>query len=58
MLLGVLVDCCISHSDLLFLQGVAAHLAQNNIRVSKSGHTESALLKLQQASMRCSFASV
>ena len=46
MLLGVLVDCCISHSDLLFLQGVAAHLAQNNIRVSKSGHAESALLKL------------
>lgn len=46
MLLGALVDCCISHSDLLLLLGVAADGAQDNIRVSISGHAESALLKL------------
>ena len=46
MLLGALVDCCISHSYLLFLPGFAADGAQNNIRVTQPGYVELALLKL------------
>ena len=37
MLLGALVDCCISHSYLLFLLGFAADDAQNNIQVNNPG---------------------
>ena len=49
MLLAVLVNCCISYSDILPLLEVAADGAQNTIRVGKSGHTECALL----SKLRC-----
>lgn len=45
MPLGVLDDCCTSHSDLLFLLGFAADDAQNKVQGNKTGNTEFALLK-------------
>lgn len=58
MLLGALVDCCTSHSDLLFLLGVAADGAQNKIQGNKPGNTEFVLWKRLQSSIWCTFASV
>ena len=45
MLLAALVDCCTSHSDVLFLSGFAADGAQNKSFRKRIGNPEFALLK-------------